>query len=158
MTEETTIKYDFAGIEDCIKTIDSLYEKYETKFKIPKEHLDALNNTLDGFFRTRTNSEILDMPDIDCGDDTSIYDYDEWIMERYYAEIERRNWVITNAQRDTYIEVGLGEYRHSKDNTILDRLTKLEEQTTGMQKKIDKIVQLLEGFSITMTVKDALKL
>jgi len=90
--------------------------------------------------RNLTRVELLDFEDIYNEEDI------DFVWSIFYEVMYEHEWPL---KRDTFNEFA---------NNDSIRIDKLDKQVDGMQKKLDKIVQLLEGFQITMSVKDALKL
>ena len=146
MTEEKEIKYNFSNHAEILEAIDLFYEKSK-----PTDMRVALNLAVQEFLLTRTNSQLIDLADLE----PSIWDYDDMFLDYWYKEIDRRNYPNSQEMKDL-----LNDWHKEwagKDSK-LTKFNNLIEQVDGIQKKTDKIVQLLEGFSITMTVKEALKL
>ena len=154
MSEE---KYNFSELGDCIDAIDAIYEKYDNAHAIPAEEKQALIEAINVFLRTRTNTELLDLSNTEHNG-SNIYEYEMWLTERWYNEISGRTWAYPDEIRDILVEIGLGDWKHSKENNILIRLENLELQTRGIQTKIDKLLKLLETTKISLSIPEAMKL
>ena len=141
-------KYDFSHISEIFPAINALYEPDD---RTPTdEETQLLQQAINGFLRTRIITELLDIYDYDTGGENplSIHDLAPWLGDPFDKEMERRSVYIPDEVRDV-LNIVHPEWA-GKDN--------LKSRVDGMQKKLDKIVQILDSFQITMSVKDALNL
>ena len=144
MNEE--IKYNFADISEVEEAINALYENDKSPDKDVRE---PLNQAIKDFYRTRTILELFEIYDwTNDATQTSIHDYPSWLTELFVKEMERRSvWVEPD---DLKVRNAVLADWSGKDS--------LESRVKGMQKKLDKIVKLLENFQISMSVKEALEM
>jgi len=144
MNEKT--KYNFAEISEVEEAINALYENNKSP---DKETREPLVQAIKDFYRTRTILELFEIYDWnDDKDNTSIHDYPSWLREPFDKEMERRSvWV---EPEDLKVRNSVLADWSGKDS--------LESRVKGIQKKLDKIVKLLENFEIRMSVKDALEM
>jgi hypothetical protein len=143
-------EYNFETHADVLKAIDAVYEnKAHTK-----EDEANLKTAAELFLRTRTNSELLDMKDLE----PSIWEYDKF-CDWFYTEEDKRSWPTNDEMSDNILtlqEAVLDDF--SGDKSIETRLKELEKQVAGIQKKVDRIVTLLESVKFEMSGAQALKL
>lgn len=78
-----------------------------------------------------------------------------------YDEENRRAWPIDQELRNDYLSEAFNDYAKGPNNdakTFENTLKRLVPQVEGIQKKLDKLLKLLEGKDVTMSVKTALSL
>ena len=93
------------------------------------------------------------------GDDPWYKDHKEhdWLVEAYDAEEWERDWPL-----------GEYQYKHGLPGLIMSTiegkgkghidLSKLVKQVAGIQKKLDKVLAIIDSNEVTMSVKTALRL
>ena len=139
-------KYDFSCISEIKIAIDELYE---INAKPSQEERQPLMDAIKDFYQTRTICELFDIYDwSDDKDSTSIHDYPSWLGDLFKEEMNTRSVWFSQEILDVFNAV-LPDWSGKKS---------LVRSVEGIQKKLDKIVKLLESFEIKMSVADALKL
>jgi hypothetical protein len=76
-------EYDFSNHAEILKAMDDLYEidsRPSSEIKKPLIH------AIEEFLRTRTNSELIDMRDME----PDFWDY-EWLNDAWHTEIDSRD-------------------------------------------------------------------
>ena len=149
-------KYDFASLEDVLKAISELPDNNKKVYNTGMDQIEVAGKV---FLNTRSNSELMNLADetvIIGGDEVSVYDYMGSFLDWYEAEVNSRNWPIAD---------GVMEVMKQWDADWADdgssfrkRFLEMEKQIAGIQKKVDKLVKLLEGSKVTLSVEEALKL
>ena len=139
-------KYDFSHISEVKEALDALYKLNQNP---SQEERQPLMDAIEGFYRTRTICELFEVYDwSDEKDQTSIHDYPSWLGDAFETEMRTRSLWNSQEMLDVFDAV-LPDW--SGEESLVRRVA-------GIQKKLDKIVQLLENFKITMSVKDALEM
>lgn len=140
-------EYEFTNHAEILKAIEEMYEiDSHPIWEIRKPLDDAIKQ----FLETRTNCELIDMRDME----PNFWDT-EWLNDAWYKEIDKRSYPQSQEIRDI---LNQWHKEWADKDSYLFRFEALEKQVNGMQKKVDKIVKLLENFEIKMSVADALKL
>lgn len=149
-------EYNFACLKDVLTAISALSDDRKAEFN---QKMKQIEPAAKAFLKARTNSQLLDMADEEVTIDKdilSIYDYMGSALEWYEEETDSRNWPT-----DADVAKAARKWDPNwsgEDDYLLDRFLELEKQTKGIQKKLDKVIKLLEGTKVTMSVEDALKL
>ena len=141
-------EYNFSDHAEIMKALDELYEiDSHPTAEIRRPLEDAIKK----FFQTRTNSELMDLGDLE----PSIWDHSEWLVNPWYKEWYSRAIPETENMREL-----LNDYHEewAGKDSIRTRFLDMEKQVQGLQKKLDKVTKLLENFEVKMSVSDALKL
>jgi len=146
MTEEKLIEYNFSNHAEILEAIDLLYEK-----KVSESVRPVLRRAIEDFLHARTNSELIDIGDLE----PSIWDYNDLFVDTWYKELNKRNIPQSQELKDL-----LNEWHPHwiGKSSKLTQFNTLIEQVGGIQKKLDKLLILLDNRSIRMKIKDALKL
>jgi len=100
-----------------------------------------------------TRVQLLELYDID------VLNEGQW--DDYFGEKDSRSWPIDNDLSENYLSMVFTDYCTSKktrEKTFEAILDRLEPQVQGIQKKLDKLLKLLESNDVTMSVKTALSL
>ncbi len=155
------IEYDFSTHEEIMNTISQYSEEYSTLTKNEKqERADAIKSAVVAFLKTRTNSELLDIPNICTINGGKISDY--WDTDELYMDLVLREWysrdiMITKELTEVINEVHPDAARY-KDNSLMNKVNEMKKQVNGIQRKIDRIVKLLDNFEVKMKLSEALDL
>jgi len=149
-------EYNFASLGDVLKAIASLDEFDKKSFSAGMSQIEIAAKT---FLHNRTNTELMDMADEKVMIETdvlSLWDYMGSFCDWYEDEVQMRNWPMEEDLHKLLEE--WGENWATEDDTIRQRFFAMEKQVRGLQKKVDKIADLLGKFEVKMSVKDALSL
>jgi hypothetical protein len=151
-----TDKYNFASLEDVLKAISELPDNNKKVYNTGMDQIEVAGKV---FLNTRSNSELMNLADetvIIGGDEVSVYDYMGSFWDWYEAEVDSRNWPIA----DSVMEVVKQWDADWADDgsSFRKRFLEMEKQVAGIQKKVDKLVKLLEGSKVTLSVEEALRL
>jgi len=94
-----------------------------------------------------------------------LYDMDTMTEEHwdiYFGEENRRAWPIDRDLRDNSLSRLFKDFTISgskkEENTFEAILDRLEPQVAGIQKKLNKLLKLMESKEVTMSMKTALSL
>jgi len=139
-------EYDFSHISEAYEAIVTLYQSNP---KPSTEEKQPLTDAIKDFYRTRTLCELFEIYDWSTDDEhISIHDYRDWLLNPFEREMESRDIWVSKELVKVYNAV-LPDWSGKES---------LQTRVNGIQKKLDKIVSLLENFKITMSVKDALEM
>jgi len=144
----TQTEYDFGDHAAILKEIDALPDDDKAAYN---EKMDRLEPAARAFLRTRTNSELMDIADLE----PSIWDYMGSFCDWYKEERGRRTWPESTEVVDLIDD--WHEESAGKDS-MRARFFELEKQVAGMQKKVDRIASLLKDAKFTISGETALKL
>lgn len=100
-----------------------------------------------------TRVQLLELSDMEVLSD------EHWDL--YYEEKNSRCWPIDVELRQTYLSMVFKDWATSKspkEKTFEAILDRLEPQVHGIQKKLDRLLKLLESKDVTMSMKTALSL
>ena len=100
-----------------------------------------------------TRVQLLELYDMD------IMTEEHWDL--YYEEKDSRSWPIDVDFSQNCIPMLFKDWctsKHPKEKTFEAILERLEPQVAGIQKKLDKLLKLMESAKVTMSVKTALSL
>lgn len=78
-----------------------------------------------------------------------------------YDEENSRSWPIDNELRDDYLSMVLNAYAKGPDKdatTFENTLARLVPQVEGIQKKLDRVLKIIENTEVTMSAKTALSM
>ena len=148
--------YNFVTLGDVLRAISLLPEDDKKAYNAGMNELEVAARA---FLHTRTNSELMDMADEEVtidNDRVSLWDYMESFSEWYDEERDRRDWPI--AEEVMKVVKEWGENWASDDDSVRQRFFAMEKQVRGMQKKIDRIAELLKDKQFTVTGEQALKM
>jgi len=149
-----TDKYNFDNYAAILKAIDALPDSNKKEYDA---QMDEIEKAARSFLKTRTNSELLNMANETVTiekSEFSLWDYIGSFCDWYQEERDRRNWPIESEVQKLLGE--WGENYATEDDTIRQRFFAMEGQIRGLQKKVDRIVNLLGKFEVKMSVKDVL--
>lgn len=139
--------YDFSDHEEMIEASIDLWSHDEEPSREQQKHLqEAIND----FLRTRTNSELMDMADMD----PSFWDWNH-ISDAWHAECDTRFWPMDAEARRAL--KSLSFYYSSKDS-VEYQVKELIKQVNGIQRKVDAIHKVLTNVNISMSASDAVDL
>ena len=151
-----TDKYNFDNYAAILKAIDALPDRNKKEYDV---QMDEIEEAAKSFLKTRTNSDLLNMANETVTiekSEFSLWDYVGSFCDWYQEERDRRNWPIESEVQKLLEE--WGEDYATYDDTPRQRFFVLEKQVAGIQKKVDKLVKLLEGSKVTLSVEEALRL
>jgi len=151
-----TDKYNFDNYAAILKAIDALPDRNKKEYDV---QMDEIEEAAKSFLKTRTNSDLLNMANETVTiekSEFSLWDYVGSFCDWYQEERDRRNWPIESEVQKLLEE--WGEDYATDDDTPRQRFFVLEKQVAGIQKKVDKLVKLLEGSKVTLSVEEALRL
>jgi len=152
----TQTEYDFADLTSILKAISGLPEDDKAEYNRCMNQVEKAANR---FLKARTNSELMDMAGEVVhigGDEVSLYDYMGSFSDWYDAEVGCRNWPIADQVMKVVKEWG-PEWT-SDDDSLRERFFAMEKQVRGIQKKVDRIAELLKDAKFTISGETALKL
>ena len=92
---EKETKYDFSNHAEILQVLDDAFEQ---KVKHDPVIMEPVRKGIKEFFRTRTNSELIDIPDLE----PSIWDYQDEVTTVWESECERRSFPIESELKKMY--------------------------------------------------------
>jgi hypothetical protein len=144
-------EYNFASLADALKAIAALPDdKPEYNRLMPQIKSEA-----ERFLKTRTNSELMNMADeavIIETDEVSLYDYMGSFYDWYNDEVDSRNWPIADSVMKVIKQ--WDEDWADEGSSFRKRFLEMEKQVKGIQKKIDRLLKVLDKTKVTTSVSD----
>ncbi len=141
-------KYDFSNHAEILQVLDDAFEQ---KVKHDPAIMEPVRKGIKQFFRTRTNSELIDIADLD----PSIYDYYDEVVAVWQSECDRRSFPIESELRKMYHSFS---QEWSDEESFEYKFKELQKQVDGMQKKTDRIEKIFARKKFTLWFKDLLRL
>jgi len=141
-------KYDFSNHTEILQVLDDVFEQ---KVKHDPAIMEPVRTGIKEFFRTRTNSELIDIADLD----PSIWDYYDEVAQPYYTECDRRVFPIESELKKMYHSFS---QEWSGEESFEYKFNELQEQVQGIQKKLDRLVKVLGPKKFTLRLKELLGL
>ena len=148
MKLEKETKYNFSDHAEILQVLDDAFEQ---KVKHDPAIMEPVRKGIKAFFRTRTNSELIDIPDLE----PSIWDYNDEVTMVWESECERRSFPIESELKKMYHSFSQD---WSDDESYEYKFKELQKQVQGIQKKLDKIEKILGNRKFTMRLKELLGL
>ena len=148
MKLEKETKYNFSDHAEILQVLDDAFEQ---KVKHDPAIMEPVRKGIKAFFRTRTNSELIDIPDLE----PSIWDYHDEVTMVWESECERRSFPIESELKKMYHSFSQD---WSDDESYEYKFKELQKQVQGIQKKLDKIEKILGNRKFTMRLKELLGL
>ncbi|MBD3405111.1 MAG: hypothetical protein GF411_03115 [Candidatus Lokiarchaeota archaeon] len=148
-------EYEFNSHEEVLRKVaDYLDMPKSVSYDIKKKEKDDIIDAVTRFVQRRKTSELIDFFSITI-DNISIWDTGE-----LYKDIVDKEFAKRYVPQPTEIYDLLSNLHPdwlAKKDTLEYKFSEIEKRINGIQKKVDKIVKLLDNFEITMSVGDALK-
>ena len=141
-------KYNFTNHAEILQVLDDAKEK---KVRGNPAIMAPIHKGIKEYMRTRTNSELIDMADLE----PCIWDYHNDVVTPWEKECGRRSFPVEST---FYKELSKLSFYYNDDESLEHKFELLQKQVDGIQKKLDRMVKILGNRRITMRIKDFLGL
>ena len=141
-------KYNFAEHSEILQVLDETSEK---KVQHDNAIMAPIHKGIKEYMRTRTNSELIDMADLE----PCIWDYHNDVVTPWEKECGRRSFPVEST---FYKALSKLSFYYNDDESLEHKFELLQKQVGGMQKKLDRMMKILGNRKITMRIKDFLGL